>query len=211
MAAAQLREFWDQLLTMKLSEEADQQLENQRVIERKLSSGLIDFVHNDTVLSVRRLLLADVKELYTGRDPRVSIPSENPLQNDFCPVMHPTKGGVRLSPNITYGCLVEDKLSIDAALWSCGECEQEIYCSTLDRVQHIVRCSQTKQEEEAKEREKFRKVEQQELNPLARLWICPVCEQSFMFTIGQIMRHKKSFSGVKAFKCFQNYLHKIVA
>ena len=133
-----LREFWDQLLTMKLSEEADQQLENQRVIERKLSSGLIDFVHNDTVFSVRRLLPADVKELYTGRDPRVSIPSENPLQNDFCPVMHPTKGGVRLSPNITYGCLVEDKLSIDAALWSCGECEQKIYCSTLDRVQHIV-------------------------------------------------------------------------
>ena len=80
-----LREFWDQLLTMKLSEEADQQLENQRVIERKLSSGLIDFVHNDTVFSVRRLLPADVKELYTGRDPRVSIPSENPLQNDFCP------------------------------------------------------------------------------------------------------------------------------
>ena len=118
---------------------------------------------------------------------------------------------VRLRPNITYGCLVEDKLSIDAALWSCGECEQKIYCSTLDRVQHIVRCSQTKQEEEAKEREKFRKVEQQELNPLARLWICPVCEQSFMFTSGQIMRHKKSFSGVKAFKCFQNYLHKIVA
>ena len=39
---------------------------------------------------------------------------------------------------LTYGCLVEDKLSIDAALWSCGKCEQEIYFSTLDRVQHIV-------------------------------------------------------------------------
>ena len=33
---------------------------------------------------------------------------------------------------LTYGCLVEDKL------WSCGKCEQEIYFSTLDRVQHIV-------------------------------------------------------------------------
>ena len=33
---------------------------------------------------------------------------------------------------LTYGCLMGDKL------WSCGKCEQEIYFSTLDRVQHNV-------------------------------------------------------------------------
>ena len=31
----------------------------------------------------------------------------------------------------TYGCLVEDKLSIDTALWSWGKCEQEIYFSYI--------------------------------------------------------------------------------
>ena len=32
---------------------------------------------------------------------------------------------------LTYGCLVEDKLSIDTALWSWGKCEQEIYFSYI--------------------------------------------------------------------------------
>ena len=189
VSAVRLRSLWDQLLHMKLSEEEDDRTENMRVIERKLSTGLIEFVHNDTVFGVKRLLPADVKELYVGRNHAFREDIVNPL-SDFEPVAHPTKGGTRLTPNVTYGCLQESGV-IDAGLWSCPECEEELYSCCLDRMQHMVTCGQEKQEEQIREEEKERKIEQQEANPLARLWSCPVCGQCFNFTSGQIMKHKK--------------------
>ena len=188
--AVELRQYWDQLLDMKLSDSADQQVENIRDIEKKLSRGLIEFVHNDTVYSVRRLLPADIKELYVGQTSYAALELENPL-SDFPPVSHPVKGGVRLTKNLTYDCLSQDNPCLDADLWTCSQCEKEMYCSTLQKVQHVITCNRIKQEEEMVETEKFVKVEQQEKNPLARSWNCGVCGENFNFTSGQIMRHKK--------------------
>ena len=189
LSAVRLRGLWDQLLHMKLSEDENTRTENMRIIERKLSSGLMDFVHNDTVFGLKRLLPADVKELYVGRNRSFEENIVNPLSN-FEPVPHPTKGGTRLSPNVTYGCLQETDY-IDAGLWSCPECDEELYSSTLDRMQHMVTCGQEKQEAEMMEVEKVRKDEGQEKNPLARAWSCSVCEQFYNYTSGQIMKHKK--------------------
>ena len=196
LAAVKLREYWDQLLNMKLSDE-EHSLENQKVIEKKLSTGLIDFVHNDTVFSIRRLLPADIKDLYIGPEHCISrLETENPL-SDFTPVQHDIKGGTRLTPNITYGCLFEKNGVLDSELWTCPVCEKDIYCSTLDRIRHMNNCNQAVQQEEMREREKFRKEEQQDKNPLARFWNCSVCQESFHFTSGQIMKHKKFCSTIK--------------
>ena len=190
LRAVRLREYWSQLLDMKLTDSA-QHSDNIKVIERKLSAGLLDFVHNDSVFSVKRLLPADLKELYIGPEtsPGWFADMNNPL-TDFKPVEHPKKGGVRLSANITYGCLVEDSV-MDAGLWQCPECQEEMYCGTLDRLQHMRLC--TFPEEQNKEELPGQRLEEKrEENPLARSWFCSACQETFKFTSGQIMKHKKS-------------------
>ena len=197
LTAVRLRAYWDQLLKMKLSDSEEYQVENQKVIEKKLSLGLIEFVHNDTVFGMKRLLPADIKELYVG--PENSCNRFQPVNpfSDFKPVLHNVKGGTRLTQNLTYACLTEVDAIVDAELWTCPDCEKDIYCSTLDRVNHMVNCNQVRQREEIIERENLRKENQQEQNPLARSWKCPCCEESFSFTTGQIMKHKKVCSRIK--------------
>ena len=193
LRSVRLRDYWARLLDIKLSD-AEEHSENVKVLERRLSSGLLDFVHNDTVFSVKRLLPADLKELYLGPETSLGWFADlnNPL-TDFKPVQHPTKGGARLSPNITYGCLAEDS-GLDANLWLCPECEEEMYNGTLERLQHMRDCTFAEQEESqsADQQAGGRQEERGEENPLARAWSCSVCQETFKFTSGQIMKHKKS-------------------
>ena len=136
---------------------------------------------------------ADLKELYLGPETSSGWFADlhNPL-TDFKPVQHASKGGVRLSPHITYGCLAEDS-GLDANLWLCPECEEEMYNGTLERLQHMRDCTFAEQESQSADQQAGgRQEERGEENPLARAWSCSVCQETFKFTSGQIMKHKKS-------------------
>ena len=61
LAAARLREYWKELLDLELSDTTDIISNKARKgeLETMLSRGLVEFLHNDTVFSVKRLLPAD--------------------------------------------------------------------------------------------------------------------------------------------------------
>ena len=111
----------------------------------------------------------DLKELYVGPGINHIIVEENPFSMEVVP--HDKKGGVRLSDNITYGCLVEEKV-IDTVLWSCPVCEQEIYCSTLSRLMHYSKCTLQEETEKLEEQIAFQKEKMVDQHPLARQWQC---------------------------------------
>ena len=67
LAAVRLRKLWRQLLMMKLTDTSAQVRDDERhraeqnALEAKLSRGLVEFVHNTTVFSIKRLLPGDLK------------------------------------------------------------------------------------------------------------------------------------------------------
>ena len=67
LAAVKLRRLWRQLLLMKLTDTSAQVRDEekhkaeQNALEARLSRGLVEFVHNTTIFSIKRLLPADLK------------------------------------------------------------------------------------------------------------------------------------------------------
>ena len=67
LSAVRLRKLWRQLLLMKLTDTSAQVRDDERhraeqnALEAKLSRGLVEFVHNTTVFSIKRLLPGDLK------------------------------------------------------------------------------------------------------------------------------------------------------
>ena len=139
----------------------------------------MEFQHNDTVFSVKRLLPADLKELYIG--PGGNMDCVEGEDNSFpgkMMVQNQKKGRVRLTRNITYGCLMEDR-AMDTMLWTCPVCEKEIYCSTMSRLKHYSICTLHEETEKVEEMIAQQKQLVVEQNLLPRHWRCDVCGDSF--------------------------------
>ena len=77
-------------------------------LENTLSKGLVDFIHSETLFSMRRLLPADIKVLYVGEGLGALVIGEvNPFGDSPTDeaMPHEKKGGLRLNEYLTYNCL----------------------------------------------------------------------------------------------------------
>ena len=77
-------------------------------LESILSKGLVDFIHSETLFSMRRLLPADIKVLYVGEGLGALVIGEvNPFGDSPTDeaMPHEKKGGLRLNEYLTYNCL----------------------------------------------------------------------------------------------------------
>ena len=125
----------------------------------------------------------------------------NPFPGQPEPQPHPKKGGLRLTPNLTYNCLVEDEnkpLAVDCSLFVCPVCEVEMYSSPLARMAHFATCKGKEEEEESKEmavKEEERRQEEG-ANPLSRKYYCDQCKTALRLTSSEILKHRRS-CGVK--------------
>jgi hypothetical protein len=71
-------------------------------LEKEVCTELLSFMQTEVVYALQRLLAADIKILYVGEGNNALSVEPNPLQPNFPGSPHPTKGGIRLTPNITY-------------------------------------------------------------------------------------------------------------
>jgi hypothetical protein len=71
-------------------------------LEQELSSDLPQFMHTEIVYTLRRLLPADLKVMYVGPGRNEELIAPNPFSSDWECTPHPKKGGVRVSPFITF-------------------------------------------------------------------------------------------------------------
>ncbi|CAD6227225.1 GSCOCG00006035001-RA-CDS [Cotesia congregata] len=198
--ATKIRQKWDYLLTKRLEKSSitvkknddEDTEEDTRKIEIELSREIIEFMHTTVPYTVKRLLAADLKTLYVGRSENDKIVEPNPFQDDFPCVLNPSKGGVKLTNNITYNCLMEnewsDKLAVEMLEmpWKCPHCEIEIIFSSIEKLQHQKICKQLNKSETITD---TRTPVVKKSN--CKTYECPVCEKTFHLTPIEILKHKK--------------------
>ncbi len=197
LKAGKLRSLWQRLLGARLAETLDvieeETLDKSElaVMEARLSSGLVDFVHSEAVFSLRRLLPGDIKVLYTGPGQgHVVEVTDNPFSSSAESWPHEKKGGVMLSDYLVYNCVASqvDELDLVLVNWKCPICDESMYTGPLSRMCHYSQCLD--KEEDVKAKEQVTEIKSS--NPLARDFYCDQCQKSYRLTSIDILKHKKS-------------------
>ncbi|XP_012281786.1 probable ATP-dependent RNA helicase DHX34 [Orussus abietinus] len=194
LRADKLRQKWDFLLNQRLQEmtSTTESREDSSKLEYELNHDLIDFTHTTIPYIIRRLLVADLKTIYVGRGENNIPVSPNPFQEDFQCIPHEVKGGVRLTSNITYNCLIEtewsDKLAVEMmeTEWNCPKCDIRATLTSIEKLQHQATCVKptsetmdTKTESSAKKKSNHQAYE------------CPDCKETLYLKPIEILKHKK--------------------
>ena len=210
LKAAVLRNIWSEFLDLRLSESlkaekdvlsvSDEEYEKSEELETKLSRGLIEFVHSETLFSIRRLLPGDLKVIYSHnvQDDSMISPDENPFDFDkhFKIKANENKGGCYLSDYLTYNCLentVEENSSF-CLQWQCPVCEETMYTTALRRLVHYKRCCENLETQILLKTREQQEIQRQKQNPGAKEYYCDHenCKgKTFYFTSIQLLKHKK--------------------
>jgi len=204
LKAVNIRKQWLKLLNMKLDMTSDtirndnKSLVEQHEIESQLSKNLIDFVHNETVYSVKRLLPADLKVAYVGRNFGVFTDIENPFEPEFTPKPNEEKGGMMMTANVNYNCLrgqADEGNALDVVDWKCSFCQIECQFTVLEKLGHYSRCyllqEVTKVRRELKEQQQN---ERRREDSNTREYYCKNCNSTLLLQPIEFLKHKKSCS-----------------
>ncbi|XP_014214500.1 probable ATP-dependent RNA helicase DHX34 [Copidosoma floridanum] len=193
LKVSKLRQMWDNLLNLQLQEDlpAESKEENIEELEYELSKGLVDFMHTSVPYTIKRLLAADLKNIYVGKEENSAVLQPNPFSVDFECVPHEKKGGMRASKYITFNCLVESDWSDKVACemlemeWTCNICDFQGMLSSLEKLQHMSSC---KKEEFVVNKAKSLP-ESRKKNTVA--YDCPKCQKTLYLAPTEVLRHRK--------------------
>ncbi|CAG2240965.1 DHX34 [Mytilus edulis] len=123
------------------------------------------------------------------------------MKNDI----HPVKGGIQINDYLCHNCLIdEDSAAIWGEYtssmqkhWTCPRCKASLIVTVLERLRHESECQSANinatKEEVKKEIEEEKNIQ---LNPLRKSYHCDKCDKDYHFTNTEILKHKKSCSGI---------------
>ena len=159
-----LRTAWDKLLELRLStvesnRDNGPHSEHISYLQRSLSRKLAEFIDSKIQYSYRRISSTETSYLYVtsipeGDETEASDSDDTPQDtaSQWLPLEggepHPTKGGLRVTEYMTYGC-IRDDLSVAVAKrqaeylrehYHCPLCEEHLICNILERLQHDRTC-----------------------------------------------------------------------
>ncbi|CAG2164792.1 unnamed protein product, partial [Oppiella nova] len=222
--ALEVRDLWLQLLHKLFSEcfvsndgETDGSGVRDDADVRRMRSQLVkciySFIRTDISFKIRRLLAADIKDLYMGRsDEELSLTKHlqrNKQFNDCANrhhsddyTVHPIKGGLQIRPYLTYNCLVSSHSQSTQNLmkkkWKCETCGQEMSSTPLDRIRHSEKCKPIIKTDGSLDNNaddgdgSDDAIQSQAYDPLKILYNCTECQQKLLLTSTQILRHKRN-------------------
>ncbi|XP_077495677.1 putative ATP-dependent RNA helicase DHX34 isoform X2 [Amblyomma americanum] len=144
--------------------------------------------------TVKRLLPADVKHLYTGAQAFRALAQDNEgcLAEDRFQV-NPRKGGVFLSSYFTFGCLEDMSLPEEMLMnktCRCPLCDEELPLGVMDAVLHLDTCD--KDSEIIKGASAEPEEAEQPHDPLKKAYFCKDCNRELRLTLPEIFQHKKT-------------------
>ncbi|XP_067640637.1 probable ATP-dependent RNA helicase DHX34 isoform X2 [Eurosta solidaginis] len=203
--AIKLRRLWAKLLSQKLTDLANN-VESQSVKkdknavkdeEAELWEELIDFMSANVSYTIKRLLPADIKSLYTHRKPNnFDEFNINPFAADYPIAINDEKGGINVAENIVYGCLQEVQwtLAMEAEMrqntWHCKICEIELAFDTIEILLHTKSCSPSTS--------KVRKSDTptasgptSKANKSSSSYVCEICNKELHMSKIDILKHRK--------------------
>lgn len=209
MRAIKLRNKWEFLLSERLKDSTVTGTTRTQVkhdfdrIEEDLAQGLVDYMRTTVPYTIKRLLPADLKSMYVGPDQNDTwCVDPNPFQPDFTVVRNKTKGGVRVTSNVTFDCVKEtewsEKLRIEMLQteWHCQRCPFEGKPSTLEKMQHqeVTCCEKSSATETEKTSSTPPPAQRRRNTPNTKTYDCPDCARTFYLTPIEILKHKKLHS-----------------
>ncbi|XP_045216497.2 probable ATP-dependent RNA helicase DHX34 [Mercenaria mercenaria] len=202
----QLRATWQNLLKLRLEDtflsmESERRISQRaRKLERMLASKLTEFLSSDVRYTLRRVLAAEMKNVYIRAD-RSGEEIKDVFHTSTESKPHPTKGGLIINEYLTHGCLIDDGTASAVGEftmtmqrhWTCPRCEVSMVVSIAERLEHEAMCqasniTATQSEDKADQDEE----REMQMNPLRKSYYCAQCEKQLQLTVTEILRHKKS-------------------
>ncbi|GFT13178.1 probable ATP-dependent RNA helicase DHX34 [Nephila pilipes] len=191
--AFNIRDSWQKLLQKAFEEftmDKEAKIEEIHKMGKRIFELISGFFHTEIIHSVRRLLAADVKNLYIGPQGG-DVPVAVGLLDDAQTAQENTvKGGLQIKPYLTYNCLVdlEDKyLQYIQKHWTCLSCGKEMVATILDQIRHKETC-------EGQNEKSIDVPEETNKGPPKKSYFCQACQKEFLLTLPDILRHKRSHS-----------------
>ncbi|XP_045450115.1 probable ATP-dependent RNA helicase DHX34 [Melitaea cinxia] len=205
MKAVKLRQRWEALINRRLldanpnkSVESELQKANQskssyEELQYELSCDIRTYINSDIYYTIKRCLPGDLKIMYVGPDEVHPTIDPNPFEQGFECRPHEKKGGVYVTDNIVFNCVVDTEWSYKSyeetysLPWTCPDCEISVCLSPLERLQHKeFTCSSRTEEKDVK------KKPIKENKPNTKEFECDICKSTLYLTPVEILKHKKA-------------------
>lgn len=186
MRALNLRAKWKTKLEARLKNVETNQ--NEEIFY--FIDDLIKFMCTDVSYNIKRLLNADLKVVYTRETFDVCKQQKNPFDSSYTITKNEEYGGVTVSENVIYDCLVQENWEIDLinnTQFLCPHCEQTVV-TFFELLQHEVFCDEKPKPIKLEVQDSAK----QSIKPNSKLFHCDSCKQDLMLTPVEILKHKKT-------------------
>ncbi|XP_018328035.2 probable ATP-dependent RNA helicase DHX34 [Agrilus planipennis] len=199
LRAIALRKIWKAKLEEKLKDPNAVSRQNNEEIFYFMED-LVKFINTDVCYNVKRLLPADLKMIYTHETEFPDFEKmklKNPFDPDFSIAVNQNYGGLQVTENVVYDCLVQEEWAvtmeeeISGTPFECPYCKKSKYGYSVYRIiQHEKFCSEKEKGNENVDRRSDKKVG--EIKPNSRQFYCENCKTNLILTPTEILRHKRS-------------------
>lgn len=160
-----------------------------------LIDDIIKFMSSEVSYNIKRLLPADLKVIYnenTDFFEDITHNMKNPFDKDFVMKEDKNVGGVSVSKNVIYNCLLQEEwdANLEQEMYSvefqCPNCAEIMTgLSFFQLFQHESFCEKVKVKTEIKKTEVKPKTN-------SRLYKCNVCSEELILTPVEILKHKRN-------------------
>lgn len=186
------------------SEEKKEPSPKARRMQKQLRRRYDAVLKTEVAYTIKRLLPADVKHLYSGAQAfRALMQGNEDSSSEDQFKVNQKKGGVFISSYFTFGSLEEISMPEEAVAdktCQCPLCDQELPLAVMDAVLHLEACDRdnevTKDEEASSSQQPEEKEEDEEarghLDPLKKAYFCKECKRELRLTLPEIFQHKNS-------------------
>ncbi|KAJ8714474.1 hypothetical protein PYW07_002699 [Mythimna separata] len=205
LKAVKLRRRWDALINRRIADatptkSVESELEKEKLpkisydeTQHDLSCDMSTYMNSEVYYTIKRLLPGDLKVIYAGYDEAHPSIEPNPFDETFVCRPHEKKGGVYVTDNVVYNCVVDTLWSAKnyeetySEPWKCSNCELTVCLSPVERLQHTHFTCSAKEEKKDVEAPRSSR----EIKPNAKEYVCDVCKVTLYLTPVEILKHKK--------------------
>ncbi|KII66543.1 putative ATP-dependent RNA helicase DHX34 [Thelohanellus kitauei] len=200
-SAISIRNSFYELLEFYFSQNAELDQEQKMDLLLQFRRQIVDFFHRDIDCTLKYIVNADRQLMYRKQAGDISeIPADLlvTIRYESEETKADTrKGGISLTPYITYGCLIDkSKDFIDQPYlkshFRCPTCDIHMICTPGEQIAHSNACKPTIEIVEKEKDENDEKMHMEDNKPDKIRYNCQICNQELFLTTTEILRHRQT-------------------
>ncbi|XP_060533049.1 probable ATP-dependent RNA helicase DHX34 isoform X1 [Cylas formicarius] len=197
LRAVELRKKWKRRVECKLNDPSVKETARDREEMFYFADDLVNFMTLEVSYNLKRLLPADLKELYkfTSEGFECIDQKLNPFDGDYVMARNDIKGGFNVTENVIFDCLLEEEWCISiqqeicASEYECKHCKKTMSGASVFRImQHEEFCDSKAEIKKEAEEDVCNAV----VKPNSKKYYCAKCDKDLMLTPTDILKHKRS-------------------